>query len=98
MLAAKQGHVVIVDARGWKPGVEIIPGSINISHETTDEQIAALIKDKNAKVITYCANTRCTASPELAKRLLKLGYTMVMEYPEGIQGWKSAGLTIEKVK
>jgi rhodanese-related sulfurtransferase len=34
----------------------------------------------------------------LAAHLKKLGYTNIMEYQEGIEGWIKAGNKVEKVK
>ena len=53
--------------------------------------------DKNALIVTYCSNTKCPASARLATRLRKLGYTNVLEYPEGIDGWAEAGKAVVKV-
>lgn len=97
-LIRSPGTATIIDARNWQPGMDIIPSSINIKDENTDAEVAKVLPDKNAMIVTYCANTRCTASPMLAKRLVKLGYTNVWEYPEGIAGWKTAGKEISKVK
>jgi len=90
LAAAKDSGVTLVDARGVNPGMEMIPGALPVSYKATDAEIAAALKDKNARIVTYCANTRCTASPQLAERLVKMGYTNISEYPEGIAGWKNA--------
>ena len=41
--------------------------------------------------MTYCSNLKCPASSRLARRLRELGYTSVLEYPYGIEGWTKAG-------
>jgi rhodanese-related sulfurtransferase len=58
--------------------------------------VAALLPDKQALVVTYCANLKCPASQMLAERLRTLGYSNVLEYHEGIKGWIDAGNAIEK--
>ncbi len=92
------GKVVLVDARKWRTGMEYIPGSVNLYDESTDTEIANVLPNKDAGIVTYCANIRCTASPKLAERLKKLGYTNVMEFPVGIAGWKAAGEAVETAK
>jgi len=46
---------------------------------------------KDALIVTYCSNLKCPASSRLARRLRELGYTSVLEYPYGIEGWTKAG-------
>ncbi|MBN2643387.1 MAG: rhodanese-like domain-containing protein [Victivallales bacterium] len=96
LIASKPEKLYILDALVWNDKSVKIPGAHNVNSQTSDEKIHALIKDKNAHIITYCANERCSASPELLKRLKKLGYTNVHEYPAGIQGWTKAGMATEK--
>jgi rhodanese-related sulfurtransferase len=96
LIASKPEKLYILDALVWNDKSVKIPGAHNVNSQTSDEKIHALIKDKNAHIITYCANERCGASPELLKRLKKLGYTNVREYPAGIQGWTKAGMATEK--
>ncbi len=69
---------------------EHIPGAINIP----PDQIEAKAPDQLAKddeIVVYCANTECQASPEAAKKLTELGYTKVLDFEAGKQGWKAAG-------
>lgn len=84
--------LTIVDARSakWDDGKRL-PGAISVSAESTDEQIAAALPDKAASIITYCSNEKCPASQTLAERLIGLGYTSVVKYPQGIEAWTEAG-------
>ena len=67
-----------------------IPGSINIP--TDNAEIAQdIIPYMDAEIVVYCANTDCTASPELAQKLEEMGYTNVSDFEEGLAGWRSAG-------
>ena len=90
------GSVTVVDARGKSE--EMIPGAVGLRFDVTDEEIIRTLPDKDYAIVTYCANTHCTASPMLAKRLHDLGYSHVMEYPEGIAGWKAAGKPVQTAK
>ncbi len=98
MIKNKPKNFYIFDALIWNKESVKIPGAYNVNYKTTDEEIAKLVPDKSARIITYCANPRCSASPKLMKRLQKIGYTNVSEYPSGIQGWIKAGMKTEPAK
>ena len=87
---------VVLDARSgkWYDG-QRIPGAVQVGTEPSQEQLDELIKSKDALVVTYCSNTKCPASDKLAKYLVGLGYSNVLEYPEGIAGWLAAGNSVE---
>jgi rhodanese-related sulfurtransferase len=89
--------VVILDARAgkWDDGRRI-PGARSLNAGSSKEEVEAAIPDKGALVVTYCANTKCQASPKLAAHLKALGYSNVMELPEGIDGWQAAGKEVRK--
>jgi rhodanese-related sulfurtransferase len=89
--------VVILDARSGKyDDGRRIPGAKQLSDKSSPEEIAALLPDKDAKVIAYCTSTKCPASARLAKHLYNLGYSNVTKYPDGIEGWSAAGLPVEQ--
>lgn len=97
-LIASGEAVVIVDARSGKyDDGQRIPGAVSLAANASDETIAQVLPDKNAKIVTYCSNERCPASANLAKRLVKLGYTNVHKYPQGIAGWTAAGNPVTTV-
>jgi rhodanese-related sulfurtransferase len=89
--------MTVLDARSGKydDGIRI-PGAKSLAPSATEAQVAALLPDKQALVVTYCANLHCPASKMLGERLRQLGYTHVLEYHEGIEGWKAAGNATEK--
>ncbi len=72
-----------------------LPGAINIPHEQVDELAPAVLPDKNAQIVVYCASGPCKNSGIAAKRLLKLGYANVRDYHEGKAEWVEAGLPTE---
>ena len=45
--------------------------------------------------MTYCSNTACPNSGQVAAKLESLGYRNVRKYAEGIQDWVEAGLPTE---
>ncbi len=67
-----------------------IPGSINIPTENA-EMVKDVLPYMDAEIVVYCANTDCTASPNLAQKLEEMGYTNVSDFEEGLAGWRSAG-------
>jgi rhodanese-related sulfurtransferase len=88
---------VILDARSGKfDDGERIPGAIALNDNSSSEEIAKIVPDKNAAIVTYCGGTKCPASGKLASHLKKLGYTNISEYPDGIPGWKAAGRKTDK--
>lgn len=67
-----------------------IPGSINVPVEAAD-QVDALVPNKDEPIVVYCANAGCDASPKLAQKLEKMGYTNVTDFEDGYAGWRQAG-------
>ncbi len=98
-LIAAKVPMVIIDARSGKnDDGKRIPGAKSINAGSTDEEIKALLPDKSALIVTYCANLECPASHQLAEKLMKAGYINLIEYPEGIEGWQKAGHKVEPAK
>jgi rhodanese-related sulfurtransferase len=75
-----------------------LPGAINIPHDRVDALAPALLPDKSAQIVLYCANGPCRNSGMAAHRLVELGYTNVLDYHEGKQDWIEAGLPVESGK
>jgi rhodanese-related sulfurtransferase len=91
--------VYVFDANGndTRKKEGIIPGAVTLpSHDKYD--LGILPKDKNAKLVFYCANEQCMASHAAAKRALSAGYTNVSVLSDGIMGWKKNGQKAEKFK
>jgi rhodanese-related sulfurtransferase len=74
---------------------EHIPGALQLDHDRVAEQAPERLPDKDARIVTYCANLACPNSEIAANRLIALGYTDVREYAEGIADWIEAGLPVE---
>ena len=85
--------MTVLDARGAAGyGGAHIPGALNLRAGTAAPDVARVLPDKEGLIVTYCASVTCPASSMLAAHLRKLGYTNIIEYPEGIKGWTAAGL------
>lgn len=67
-----------------------IPGSINIPADKEDI-IKTVVPDTDQKIVVYCANSDCTASPTLAGKLMELNYNNVRDFDPGLTGWRKEG-------
>lgn len=67
-----------------------IPGSINIPAEK-ENIIKSVIPDRDQKIVVYCANSDCNASPTLAGKLMDLNYSNVHDFNAGLAGWRKEG-------
>ncbi len=72
-----------------------LPGAVNLVADEVATRAPALLPDKDAAIVTYCANRACPNSGQVAARLEGLGYRQVRKYAEGIQDWVEAGLPVE---
>jgi len=74
-----------------------LPGAINVPiNGNFEDRIQKTVWNKGQKVIVYCQNTECTASPEAATKMNKLGYQHVYDYEAGKEDWIAAGLPLER--
>jgi PQQ-dependent catabolism-associated CXXCW motif protein len=95
----------------WQPPPrEHVPGSVwlpnvglgTLSPEFTayfEENLAALTKDDHARPLVFYCDVNCWMGYNAAKRAVsELGYDNVYWYPEGVQGWQSAGLELDEAQ
>ena len=75
----------------WAEG--FIPGAIYFNVKNWKD---LLPKNKDAVMVFYCANRLCNASEIAARAVMKLGYTNVLQMPDGIYGWRLANRVTEK--
>ena len=74
-----------------------LPGAINLPPAGFDpESVARRIPDRQSEIVVYCTSPDCSDSVETAKRLQALGYTNVRRYAGGKNGWREAGLPLER--
>lgn len=74
---------------------EHLPGAINIPHDEVDARAPALLPDRDAAIVVYCANLPCQNSGIATRELIAMGYGDVREYADGKQDWVDAGLPVE---
>ncbi|ALG69495.2 PQQ-dependent catabolism-associated CXXCW motif protein [Beggiatoa leptomitoformis] len=78
----------------WLPNVGY--GIINSQMQAyfSDNLAKATQGNKNHPIVFYCI-VDCWMSWNASKRALTMGYTRIYWYPEGTDGWKEAGQTLE---
>jgi rhodanese-related sulfurtransferase len=72
-----------------------VKGSVNIPAGSEAKLAPELLKDKDAKIVVYCMNTKCHASDAVGSSLSTLGYKNVRIYREGLQDMISNGFDME---
>jgi sulfur-carrier protein adenylyltransferase/sulfurtransferase len=89
--ARRAEGAVFVDVREqneWDAGY--IPGAVHVPRGFLEQNIEAVVPDRAAPVILYCAGG--TRSAYGAATLGQLGYTNVASMSRGFEGWKALGL------
>ena len=99
VLIRSKTPTVILDARltEWDDGKRI-PGAKLLTADDAAKHAAKNIPSKKSLVVVYCSNPHCPASSHLADELLELGYSNILKYEAGIEGWLKAGKPVEKKK
>jgi len=68
----------------------------NISVSDLSSKMNFLPKDKEKPIVVYCLSGARSANA--ASKLVKAGYTQVVNLSGGINAWKAAGLPVVKAK
>ena len=89
---AKVTLVEALPEKYWRDGH--LPGAVQIDHTEVAERAGAMLPDKGARIVVYCASAECQNSTKAARTLEALGYTDVYKYVEGKKHWVEAGLPI----
>lgn len=87
----KAAQPTVLDANGEQTRARfgVIPGATLLS--SVKYAASELPAQKDAKLVFYCANTKCGAAKMAAQKALTEGYSDVAILPVGIAGWKEAG-------
>ena len=83
---------LVMTLNEWAYRTKHIPGSIWLA---SHEQANALLKPDD-EIIVYCTNPACNASIIAYEALRRHGFTNVVRYPGGIQGWEEAGYPLAR--
>lgn len=73
-----------------------LPGAKHLPHDQVQRLAPALLQDRNAEIVVYCASATCQNSHIAARVLGQMGYTDVAVYAGGKQDWQEAGLPVER--
>ena len=85
MMENESGYVVLDVRRPDEYAAGHIPGAINVANETIGTAEIPELPDKDQLILVYCRSGR--RSKEAAEKLVKLGYTNIVEFG-GILDWK----------
>ncbi|MBI3564422.1 MAG: rhodanese-like domain-containing protein [Elusimicrobia bacterium] len=76
----------------------VVPGAVLLSNYKKFDLAKTLPADKSQGLVFYCANPKCMASHEAAKRAAKAGYKDVSVMSDGIMGWVESGHPVDRPK
>lgn len=75
---AKEENFILLDVRTMEEYHDgHIPGAINIANESIRKEEILQLPDKNQRIYVYCRSGN--RSKQAAKKLVKLGYTNIIE-------------------
>ena len=90
MMAEETGYIILDVRRADEFAAGHIPGAINVANESIGTDEIPELPDKNQLIMVYCRSGR--RSKEAAEKLVKLGYTNIVEFG-GILDWKGEIVT-----
>jgi len=96
-LQQQLGRATLVEAlpetyyRDWH-----LPKAKHLPHDQVRRLAPALLPDRSATIVVYCASSSCQNSHIAAKVLEQMGYADVAVYAGGKQDWQEAGLPVER--
>ena len=90
MMAEETGYIILDVRRADEFAAGHIPGAINVANESIGTDEIRELPDKNQLIMVYCRSGR--RSKEAAEKLVKLGYTNIVEFG-GILDWKGEIVT-----
>lgn len=67
-----------------------LPGARHFPHDRARELASAVVPDKAAEIVVYCASRTCRNSNIAAGVLGQLGYANVAVYAGGKEDWREA--------
>ncbi|MFL5320444.1 MAG: rhodanese-like domain-containing protein [Myxococcaceae bacterium] len=89
----KDSKTVVYDANGadFRAKNGVIPDAKLLTNAVKYDAAKELPQSKDSKLVFYCANSKCGASHQAAKKAIEAGYSDVSVLPVGLMGWKEAG-------
>ena len=90
MMTQETDYIILDVRRPDEFAAGHIPNAINVPNETIGMAVISELPDKNQLIMVYCRSER--RSKEAAEKLVKLGYTNIVEFG-GILDWKGETVT-----
>ena len=81
----------------WLPNVGFGDPPVEEQFYFEDSLVALTAGERRRALVFYCL-TDCWMSWNAAKRALEMGYSRVMWFPQGSDGWAKAGLALERAQ
>lgn len=95
LMATPENKTIVLDVRTPEEFAQgHIKGAINISHDQIEKNLSKIIKNKDQTVVVYCRSGRRAANAENALRIA--GFSDLRHLIGDMNGWKAAGLPLEK--
>ena len=85
MMGEEKNYIILDVRRADEFAEGHIPGAINVANESIGTEEIPELPDKAQLILVYCRSGR--RSKEAAEKLVKLGYTNIVEFG-GILDWK----------
>ena len=93
MMAQETGYIILDVRRPDEFAAGHIPNAINVPNESIGTDEIPELPNKDQLIMVYCRSGR--RSKEAAEKLVKLGYTNIVEFG-GILDWKGETVTGQK--
>lgn len=97
LIKDQKAYVFDANSKSTRDEHGAIVGAVLLS-SSSEYDTRELPPNKDAKLVFYCANPKCSASHAAAKRAIADGYTDVSVMPDGIKGWVESGRATTKTK
>ena len=81
----------VIPGSVWIPGAGMGTIAADVEETLRDRLRNATGNELDRPIVIYC-HEQCWLSWNAAKRAIRMGYRGVHWYPEGIEGWRAAGL------
>jgi rhodanese-related sulfurtransferase len=98
MMDAKEDFILADALSPIEFAEDRIAGAVNLPPTALKSGRAKLPADKAKKIVFYCKGPKCTKSLKSANLAVKLGYTNVAVYNDGLPAWMKAGYALESTR
>jgi rhodanese-related sulfurtransferase len=98
MIDAKEDFVLANALSPIEFAEERIAGSVNVPYDALRSGAVTLPQDRAKRLVFYCKGPKCTKSTKAAGLAVKMGYTNVAVYNEGLPEWLKRGYPAHTAK